>query len=223
MGTRFLPVREGDLDRWLANFAERIAAAPPSYGLTDADAVSISAAVAEWHAAYRTAAAPSTRTSPAVGEKRRQKRAVTAVVRRFAARIRGDAGIDNELKLGLGLILRTPGGTPVPEPETSPSLFLRGQTTYEHTLQATSGIAGRKGKPDRVAALVVFRIIADGPVQRPPAPDASGYLGLFTRPRFASAFTHADRGKTATYFARWANAKGQTGPWSQGLSVAIAA
>lgn len=39
----------------------------------------------------------------------------------------------------------------------------------------------------------------------------------------ASAFTAADRGKTATYFARWVNAKGEPGPWSQALSIAIAA
>ncbi len=220
MSTRFLPVRESELDHWLANFAGSIAAAPGSYGLTAGDAASISAAVAAWHAAYQTSIAPSTRTISAVQAKRDQKRAVTAIVRRYAARIRGDAAIDSTLKLAIGLILRTPGGTPVPEPETVPKIFLRGQNTGEHLLQATDQVTGRKGKPDRVAALVVFRTIADGPVLRP---EGSAYIGLFTRPRFASAFTPADRGKTATYFARWANAKGQTGPWSQGLSVPIAA
>ncbi|HVU65222.1 MAG TPA: hypothetical protein VHC70_14665, partial [Phycisphaerales bacterium] len=111
-------------------------------------------------------------------------------------------------------------GTIIPPPASVPVLALRRSDPGAHALLAMDGSSERAGKPDRVAALVVFRAVADGPVRRP---EEGAYLGLFTRPRFASNVTAADRGKTATYFARWANAKGEPGPWSNALSVAIAA
>lgn len=223
-------MREADLDNWLANFSGKIAAAPAAYGLSGGDAAELSAAVAAWHAAYVLAFSPATRTVATVADKRSAKASVTAVTRRLAARVRSNSSVSPELKVGLGLVLRDPAGMPVSVPQTAPSLNLRGMATRLHTLEAFDPGSERAGKPERVAGLVVFRAVADGPIASADAESASAgeqptpaYLGLFTRGRFTSAFTTADRGKTATYFARWVNAKGQPGPWSQGLSVPIAA
>lgn len=216
-------MREAGLDEWLANFSAQISASPVKYGLTPADAAQIAAAVAAWHAAYAAAAAPDTRTRARVQEKRSARAAVTAVVRRFAARIRSNDAVAADLKIGLGLVLRTGAGTPVPAPRTFPVLGLRRMDTRLHTLTASDEVPGRRGKPPRSAGLVVFRAVADGPVTHPERSAGVAYLGLFTRPRIDSAFTESDRGKTATYFARWVNAKGEPGPWSRPLSVAVAA
>lgn len=223
MSRRFLPVRESELDDWLANFASQIAASPGKYGLTTGDAAEISSAVDAWHAAFLAAAAPSTRTVATVQTKRNAKAAVTAVVRSAAARIRSNATVASDLKIGLGLVLRSHGGSPVPPPETRPVLGLRSMNIGVHTLDARDAAATRGGKPDRTTGLVVFRAVGDRATVTPEGTDGLTYMGLFTRLRFESAFTAADRGKTATYFARWVNAKGEAGPWSQGLSVAIAA
>jgi hypothetical protein len=104
-------------------------------------------------------------------------------------------------------------------------LGLRKMDTWLHILDARDTVTGRGGKPPRTAGLVVFRAVGEGSRARPDEPGGATltYLGLFTRPRFASEFTPAARGKTATYFARWINAKGEPGPWSFALSVAIAA
>jgi hypothetical protein len=223
MSKRFLPVREHELNNWLANFAQKISAAPGTYGLTVGDSAAVSAAVSLWHAAFTAASAPTTRTGPAVQEKRNAKRHVTAVVRPIAAKVRANDDVSSELKLGLGLVLRS--RAPVPAPQTHPVLGLRKMDTRRHILDAHDIVTGRGGKPDRVAGLVVFRAVGEGVAPHPGSSSADGlsYLGLFTRPRFTSEFTTADRGKTATYFARWVNAKGEPGPWSFALSVAIAA
>jgi hypothetical protein len=36
-------------------------------------------------------------------------------------------------------------------------------------------------------------------------------------------FTAADNGKLATYFARWQNRRGETGPWSSAATFTIVA
>ena len=41
--------------------------------------------------------------------------------------------------------------------------------------------------------------------------------------KVARAREHADAGRCATYFARWAGRRGDTGPWSLGQSMRIVA
>lgn len=230
MSRRFLPVREAEFDAWLANFSDLIAAAPATYGLTAGDAAALSAAVAAWHAAYVIAFSPATRTVATVADKRNAKARVTAVTRSLAARVRSNGAVAPELKVNLGLVLRSVTGSPVSAPQSVPRLSMRAMDARLHILRATDSVSERAGKPERVAGLVVFRAVADGPMASAEVTgdgqnerQGPAYLGLFTRGRIVSEFTAADRGKTATYFARWVNAKGQPGPWSQGLSVPIAA
>jgi hypothetical protein len=54
-------------------------------------------------------------------------------------------------------------------------------------------------------------------------PRRAQFLAFTGKTDFSCAFAPADHGKTATYFARWTNAKGDMGPWSLPLPVSIAA
>lgn len=221
MSTRFLPTQESALDAWLANFSARISAAPASYRLTPMDAAEIAAAVDDWHKAYLVATSPATRTVPSVADKRGQKKIVVRVVRSFAARIRADESISNELKINLGLKLRPRRGEPVPTPEGIPVLAVRRLAVGMHELRAMdSDTRPSRGKPPRVASIMVYRAVGETPARSPIDAD---FLTLSTRVAFASTFTHADHGKTATYFARWINSKGEAGPWSIAMSAPIAA
>ena len=77
-----------------------------------------------------------------------------------------------------------------------------------------------RGKPVGVTQLLLFVHVGTDPVF-----DASlaQLHGLFTRNPVAVGFDEADDGKVATYFARWATLKGETGPWSLPVSMRIAA
>ncbi|MEK6702819.1 MAG: hypothetical protein AABZ53_11185, partial [Planctomycetota bacterium] len=70
------------------------------------------------------------------------------------------------------------------------------------------------------AGMLLYRAVGNAAVSDPAMATFQGFLG---KPQARSSFTSADSGKTVTYFARWTNAKGEVGPWSQGLSVSIAA
>jgi hypothetical protein len=54
-------------------------------------------------------------------------------------------------------------------------------------------------------------------------PNTATFYGAVTRNPVPVAFNPADNGKQATYFARWADRKGQVGPWSLPVTMAIAA
>lgn len=255
MPSTYIPRRDVALDRWLLNFATKIAADPAVYGLDAGDAADISAAVDAFHAAFLTASAPSTRTAPAVVAKDHARDAALRTVRRFAALIRADDAVSPELKIGLGLHVRVNGtrpvpgqlfttpevelenraGSPIPPPPTQPLVMVYKQDRGVHFLRLLDGAAStRKGKPGGVASALVFRAVADGPVSHP---GEASFFAVATRVRLESRFGADDngggigageggegvRGKTATYFARWVNHKGELGPWSSATSAPIAA
>lgn len=117
-------------------------------------------------------------------------------------------------------------GSPIPAPATPPLIMVVRQDGGVHTLRLLDAQATtRKGKPAGAASALVFRAVADGPVR---TPDEASFYAVATRVSLQSRFGPIDnggersagvaapefRGKTATYFARWANAKGELGPWS---------
>lgn len=221
MGAHFIPTREGDLDRWLKNFAAKVAADPAAYHLTAADGLALTGAYDAWHAAYTAATSPATRTRPAVAEKNERRRAAVALVRRIAAEVRADDGVSSELKIGLGLIVRGGKPAPIPPPETFPllSIIELGRGTQDLRI-ADSQSPTRRAKPAGTSGLLIFRHVGDGPAA---TPAQCTFLALATRTEYTARFTPADNGKTATYFARWTNFRGEPGPWSPAATMPIAA
>jgi hypothetical protein len=78
----------------------------------------------------------------------------------------------------------------------------------------------RRARPAGSVGLLLYRAVADDAVSDP---SQAQFLVFVGRPQTQATFESADRGKTATYFARWTNARGEVGPWSQPVSGCIAA
>jgi hypothetical protein len=225
MGTWYIPQREGGFDAWAGNFASLIALDPAAYGVAAPDAAALSSAYALWHAAYATARAPGTRTRPAVSAKNDAKAALLTIVKRLAAAVRANPAVEPGMRVALGL--RNPDGilTPIPAPEGAPTLAVVRIERGAHTLRTFTGgesgeaLAGR-ARPRGAIGLMVFRAVGEE-TERDPA--RASFLALVTRGSFSSAFSPADRGKLATYFARWASARGELGPWSLPAVAPVAA
>jgi hypothetical protein len=227
MGTWYIPQREGDFDAWAGNFAARIGADPAAYGLTAPDALALSLAYDLWRGAYLAAKSPGTRTAPAVAAKNTAKRALLAVVKRLAAAVRADPAVGPGLRAGLGLRVNPspdPVLSPIPAPAEAPGLAVVGIARGAHTVRVfreeQAGGGGGGARPRGATGLLVFRAVAED-IERDPS--RAAFLALVTRATFASAFSPADRGKLATYFARWTNAKGKLGPWSLPAVAPVAA
>ena len=54
-------------------------------------------------------------------------------------------------------------------------------------------------------------------------PAVAPFRAVVTRQPYAVSFARADNQKIATYFARWQNARGLTGPWSNPIAFTIVA
>ena len=221
MGSSYIPSREADMDAWLLNFKTLIVASPTSYGLVTADGTAISAAYSAWNAAYLAATNPTTRTKATVQTKNQQKANVLSVVRGYAATIRANRAVSDALKIGIGLHIHDSQPTPVPPPSTYPVLTIQGLGLGAQDLNAADQMTpNNRAKPAGAIGLVLFRAVGTGPVSDP---SQAQYLAFVTRAEFQSQFDPADNGKTATYFARWTNGKGEAGPWSPPASMPIAA
>jgi hypothetical protein len=221
MGTHFIPTREAELNPWLGNFCGKIAAGPATYDLTVSDGMTLTHAYDAWHAAYTAAIDPGTRTRPTVNEKNRQRRAIIALVRGYASTIRVNPNVSNELKLNLGLHVRAAAATAISTPATYPMLSVTELRRGTQDLRIIDSSAPtRRAKPAGTVGLLIFRHIGDGPAR---TPQQAQFLAFATRTEFTAEFAHADNGKTATYFARWTNFRGEMGPWSTAVSMPIAA
>lgn len=221
MGNSYIPSREADMDNWIANFKTLIAATPTSYGLVAADGTAITNAYNSWHAAYLAAVNPTTRTRATVQTKNDQRVLVLGVVRAYANTIQMNHAVSDALKIGLGLRVHDAQPTPVPVPATAPALtFAAMRPGLQDVRAADETTPSRRAKPAGVAGLLLFRAVAPAAVSDP---EQCRFLSFVTRAEFQSHFISADNGKTATYFGRWTNSKGQVGPWSAPASQPIAA
>jgi hypothetical protein len=217
----YLPSREDALDAWIANFKSLIAASPTTYGLVAGDATAITNAYNSWHTAYLLAINPSTRTSSTIIAKNTQKTNVLRVVRGYAATIRANRAVADNLKNDLGLRVRDAVPTPVPAPTTKPVLNIaRTEQGFMNITAADEATPSKRARPAGSVGMLLYRAVAEDAVN---SPSQATFLTFVGKPAAQSDFTTADRGKTATYFARWTNARGEVGPWSSAVSGAIAA
>jgi hypothetical protein len=221
MAASYIPSKDADLDVWLNNFKTLIAASPTTYGLVTADGTAITNAYNSSHTAYLAAVNPTTRTTATVATKNAQKSIVLTLVRGYAATIRANAAVSDALKMGLGLHVRDTTPTPVPAPSTYPMISVVGMGVGAQSLRASDQLTpSKRSKPTGAAGLLIFRAVAAAPITDPA--DCT-FLAFAGRTELTSSFAPADNGKTATYFARWTNSKGEMGPWSPAASMPIAA
>ncbi len=215
------PTREADLDNWLNNFKTLIAATPTNYGLVTADATAITTAFTSWHSAYQAAVNAATRSSLTIEAKNTQKANVLFVVRGYIATIAANRAVSDVLKMGLGMHVRDTSPTPVPPPSTKPALrIVKTDQGFMDITATDEATPLRRARPVGSVGMLLYRAVATTAINDPAEAEFLTFVG---KPSATSNFTSADRGKTATYFARWTNARGEVGPWSNGVSGAIAA
>ncbi|MBI1191294.1 MAG: hypothetical protein GC200_11510 [Tepidisphaera sp.] len=221
MAATYIPSRDSELDTWALNFKTLIAATPGNYGLAAPDATAISAAYATWNAAYLAASNPTTRTVATVATKNAQKANLLTVVRGYAATIRVNKGVSNALKLGVGLHVPDLQPTPVPAPATKPVLAIARIDQGFQEVRATDEMTpNSRARPVGSAGMLLYRAVGPAAVNDP---GEATFLTFIGRTTAISEFGSDDKGKVATYLARWTNAKGEVGPWSQAVTASIAA
>lgn len=221
MANDYIPAQDAQALAWMQTFAAGITANPATYFLSVADASGIQNAVDEFAAAYADAIDPAQRTPVNVATKDESRNNAAQLCRQFASLIKVNAGISNPDKIAIGVRPVNPNRDPIMCPQTSPLLNVIAATPGAQTLRFADSMTPETGaKPFGASELLLFVAVDDEIVIDP---DTAKFYGKFTKNPVAVGFDAADNGKQATYFARWAGRRGDMGPWSSPVAMAIAA
>jgi hypothetical protein len=229
MGNRFIPDGDREFRTMARSFAENIAKDPAKYTLDKHDAEMLCRAVEEFHAAT-TKAAPATRNFVAVRAKREARKKCEQIVRRLGRIIRASDQISDADKLGVHIFPRDPRPTKRTVPQTAPMLYFRGVEndyglggTPVHVIavQERPDIKGRKKPHGAVRVELFISYVPDGqPIPRHPR-DSMGGWPLYLRSYSTSPIKVSPPlppvSMMVVYWARWADAKGNVGPFSATL------
>jgi hypothetical protein len=221
MSDSYIPAEDQAALVWMQAFSQNISADVTRYQLSVSDAQNIADAVDDYAAKLAITSNNSTRTPVAVASKDVSRNVAEQLCRQFAVQIKYNAGISDEDKIAVGVRPVNNSRDPIPVPPTSPLLNVLGATPGSHTIRyADTSTPDSAAKPFGAAMMQLWVAIANEPTTQ--ESDAKFY-GTFTKNPVAVGFSEEDDGKCATYFARWANRKGETGPWSLPVSMRIAA
>lgn len=220
MGNSYIPAREADALAWMKNFAAQLSAAPATYQVSGPDAANITAAVNAFEAAYNAAQEPSGHNPVTTIIKDEARRVAEELCRQFALLIKYNAGITSADKVEAGIRPVNTNRQPIQVPATSPLLNIVGATPGSQTVKFSDAMNPEaRGRPFGAETIQIFVAIgeAEGTVE------GARFLGAYKRNPIGVAFTEVEDGKIATYYARWAGGNGDTGPWSNPVSMRIAA
>jgi len=221
MSHSYIPAEDGPALTWFKMFANGISANSGLYMLTNTDAAAISAAVSAFETAYFAANDKSTRTEAAVSLKNQTRNSAEQICRQYAMTIKINAGISDQAKIDIGVRPENNSREPINVPQTSPLINVLGNTPGTQTLRySDSTTPDSAAKPFGAIQLQLFVAIEDVPTVNA---DDAAYYGAFTKNPIPVVFAEADDGKVASYFARWVGRRGDHGPWSQPVSMRIAA
>ena len=221
MPNDYIPAQDAQALAFMQTFAAGLSASPATYFVSVADATAVQNAVDAFAAAHADAVDPAQRTPVVVALKDEMRNAAAQLVRQFAVLIKYNAGISNPDKIAIGVRPVNPNREPINCPQTSPMLNVVAATPGAHTLRyADSLTPDSPARPFGASELQLFVAIAEEIVTDP---DDAKFYNKFTRNPVAVGFDADDNGKQATYFARWAGRRGDFGPWSAPVTLAIAA
>jgi hypothetical protein len=221
MPSDYIPTQDAQALAWMQNFAAKMTANPATYMISPAEAAGIANAVDEFAAAYADALDPEQRTPVAVAIKDEARNAAEQLCRQYATLIKFNAGIGDPDKIAAGVRPVNPNRNPIECPQTAPKINVVAATLGVHTLKFADSLTEESGaKPFGASELQLFVAIGDQPIFNV---DDARFYNKFTRNPLAVAFAHQYNGKQATYFSRWAGRRGDVSPWSNPVSMAIAA
>ena len=215
--------KESELVDQLQSFAGGISADPGLYLVSTPDSVTIQTAVDAFLAARVVCNTPATRNIGTIDEKDAKKASALGVCRNFYRQIQNSAGISNEAKLLIGVLPLNPTRTQRNCPNTSPAVAVLASTPGAQTVEYRDSMdLASRSKPDGATMCQLFVEIGEENADTFDITKAR-FVGNFTANPMVVVFDEADRGKQATYFARWAGRRGDVSMWSNPVSLAIAA
>src|SRR5688500_9737349 len=221
-GTDFIPANDHSFLAWAQAFSTNLNLTPAAYMMSVAEAQSVADVVSDFQEKLAIATNEATRTKGTIAAKDDARSIAESLCRDYAALIKVNKGIDDQKKIDAGVRPENPDRENIDPPGTSPLLNILGNTPGVQTIRyADSSTPDKAAKPYGYSQLQLFLAVRTGAGEAPLS--ECQFQGAYTRNPIEVVFAEEDDKKTATYYARWTNGKGQAGPWSLPVTMAIAA
>ena len=216
----YIPSTDADFNVWQFNLIEFIVANATAWGIPPEDVASLQSSQARWAAAYDKASNKQNRTAADVQTKKDSKSSFTKDIRDMVQQwLARNSKVTDTDRVKMGIAVRTSSHTTIGVPDSYPVAEVNFSMRLQHKLtfydQAT---AHSNAKPEGVTGCEIY-VKIDG--ETPESVDEMHFLGTCTSSPYIAKFEAAHKGKTAYYWLRWVNRKGETGPWSTVVSAMI--
>lgn len=224
MSKRFFPRSDDDFSTMAWSFALKIANEPARFGVSQADSDALGAAVDAYRAALQEARCGSVRGPFATRRKTEARKEAQRIIHRLAAVIRVSEQVDPAAKAMLKLLPSSARPRPRALPPEPPRLrFVRARhegngSVPVHELEFREFHTQSKARPAGATRVELFVDLIE-PDARPPAhPGANGrqpwYFRSYPRNPIILTPPMARMPMRVVYWARWADAAGNVGPFS---------
>lgn len=215
----FIPATDGDFDTYTDNFNTYVNANLADFGLVAGDVAALNTAQTGWDTAFPLVAPALAAASAATQLKITARETLAAAIRALVKIIQAKPAVTAESKQAIGITIADTTKTAVAVPTTAPVGRIEQLNRLEHTVHfADSTTPTVKAKPAGVRGAQIWVKIGTTP---PASASDLQFLATDTRTPYVAQFDAADAGKTAYYWLRWENTKGETGPWSAVASATI--
>jgi hypothetical protein len=235
MARKFIPDSDNEFTHFVQNFVKKLNQDVNRYGVAADDVRAISEAAEEFFAAYRANLNRGSRSMETVARKDAARATRERLIRRAAHMIRTSEKLDTAEKLVIGVPERPSRLRKRDCPQIAPSLYLvTGWQAWHnkqghvgtHVIKFRDSTSSGKAKPDGAARLELFvDLIAPGdPVPNHPGDRHGGlmfYVRSYTRSPIRVEYPKREVPMRVIYWARWASATGETGPFSRPLETPI--
>ncbi len=223
MSKKFIPNGDYDFAMMAESFARNIANDPRAFGISDDDMAALDSAVKQFRATLTTARQNATKSPIATVLKEEARGVAEKIVRRIGNIIRANDAISTTNKMLVGMREAKSKPKQLSVPNESPKLkFVQAKhhtgAVPEHELTFTS--RDYTSKPDGAVRLELFVSLISPDVKVPQYANSEGapmpvYLRSYTKSPIRLQPPMANKPMRVIYWARWADAQGNVGPFSE--------
>ena len=219
MSFNYLPNADAAFLAWTANFATLLDNEGPIVGMTTAQVTAYVAKQAAYAALYAIADQPTTRTRPAIQDRNTVKAELATMTRGFVRIMQASPAMTDTLRRSFQITVpksRSTIGVPTARP-TVRTVSAVQRTIVADIFDAAS--ATKRGRAPLTAGAKVYTYVG---ASYPSDPTLWSYQGDYTKARVEIEMPGSVAGGSQVWImAAWYNAKGETGPIAEPVSINI--
>lgn len=216
----YMPQSVSEFNDWQKQAVAKATENKAAWGLPDDRLAAITAKATAWDEFYPRYADKKNRSSVIVEEKNTKMSDYRKELRAFFAEfIFNNSKISDADRVSLGLLSRDRVPTPSVVPATQPVAKVDFSVRLQHKIAFTdSSTPTSKAKPAGVHGCQIWMKLGG---EAPATAKELQYIATDTATPYLLEFDGADAGKTAYYWLRWVNKRGEAGPWSVPVSAMV--